>query len=189
MSVNLMTQGGLIYVPQGPGGVNLELLTRIDALEQELFTIKQTIGSDLEYGLAKVTNSSSVNTENGIAMSAMQNNAAINGTLANAIAGLKNSVRQRPVVISSSNKTKEKLVVINVWGSAQNSGFLISARSHVAQANSVMYMLSFTTNTHTSFCEIVRDGGMAPNCIISGTDIKIDFYNNDGGAYSVIKLF
>ncbi len=169
--------------------MNLEVLARISAIEQELSALKQTIGSDSEYGLAKVTNSSSVNTENGIAMSAMQNNAAINGTLANAIAGLQNSVRQRPVIISSSNKTKEKLVVINVWGNAPNGGFLISARSHVAQANSVMYMLSFTTNTHTSFCEIVRDGGMAPNCIISGTDIKIDFYNNDGGAYSVIRLF
>ena len=83
--------------------MNLEVLTRIGAIEQEISALKQTIGSDLEYGLAKVTNSSSVNTENGIAMSAMQNNAAIHGTLANRTKELEAKTIDRSLLYENSS--------------------------------------------------------------------------------------
>lgn len=50
------------------------------------------MATDTAYGLAKVTNSMDVTEESGIAMSAMQNNASVEGTLANSIKALELSI-------------------------------------------------------------------------------------------------
>lgn len=70
---------------------SLETLARIEFLEQELADLKQSIASETAYGLSKVTNAADVTQENGIALSAMQNNSSLEGTLANKIEKLNNS--------------------------------------------------------------------------------------------------
>lgn len=66
------------------GGVNLELLTRIDALERAVEQIRSQKASENAFGIAKLTNAQDVTDANsGLALSAMQNNAGIEGTIAN----------------------------------------------------------------------------------------------------------
>ncbi len=66
------------------GGVNLELLTRIDALEQAVDQIRSQKASENVFGFAKLTNAQDVTDANGgLALSAMQNNSSIEGTIAN----------------------------------------------------------------------------------------------------------
>lgn len=85
MSLSTMTPEGEEQVPTQGGAVSLETLARITVLEQELAELKSTIASDSAYGLAKVTNATDVTQESGIALSAMQNNASVEGTLRNEI--------------------------------------------------------------------------------------------------------
>lgn len=91
MSLSTMTPTGELPIPTRGGVTSPETLARIEVLEQELADLKQSIASDTAYGLSKVTNAADVTQENGIALSAMQNNSSLEGTLANKIEKLNNS--------------------------------------------------------------------------------------------------
>lgn len=74
------------------GGINLELLARLQLLEnevsglrQELTQVKQSRGGE-DYGLVKLTSSSTVTDSTGLALPTSENNATVEGTLANRIA-------------------------------------------------------------------------------------------------------
>lgn len=76
-----MTTTGELPIPTQGGATSLETLARITALEQELADLKRSVASDTAYGLAKVTNATDVTEEIGIAISAVQNNASVSGSL------------------------------------------------------------------------------------------------------------
>lgn len=67
--------------------------------------LKNTIASDSLYGLAKISNAADVTEENGIALSAIQNNASIDGTLAKKI---------QDIQIQLTNKVKVQGVKFSV---------------------------------------------------------------------------
>lgn len=70
----------------------MDLLDRIASIETEIDAIKNTKASEQEYGLSKISNACDVTeSNNGIALSAMQNNPSIVGTLANKVESISNS--------------------------------------------------------------------------------------------------
>ncbi len=74
------------------GGVNLELLTRLSVLEQEVAAIKETRATEASYGLARLSNATDITeTNNGLAIPASQNNAGITGSLRNVAASAQST--------------------------------------------------------------------------------------------------
>ncbi len=85
MGLYLMTPSGEIPIPSG-GGVNTDILKRITDMESELQLLKQSIATETDYGLAKITESSTVTEKDaGLVLSAIEKNPAVDGTLANQI--------------------------------------------------------------------------------------------------------
>lgn len=80
------------------GGINLEMLARLQALEdqvsrlrQELSEVKSSRGGN-DYGLVKLSASGAVTNSTGLALPTSENNAGLTGTLANRIATTQNRV-------------------------------------------------------------------------------------------------
>lgn len=68
------------------GGVNTDILKRITDMESELRLLKQSVATETDYGLAKITESSAVTEkDSGLVLSARERNPAVDGTLANKI--------------------------------------------------------------------------------------------------------
>lgn len=85
MEISVMTKEGLHPVR---GGYR-QLLTRIEAVEQ-------LRAGEHAFGLAKVTNAADVTAANGgLVLPAMQNNAALPGTLANRIISVRNALDKK----------------------------------------------------------------------------------------------
>lgn len=87
MKISIMTTNGLNGLG---GGENPNLQDRVAALEKENSDIKQSRAAEGMYGLAKISGSESVTeTDSGLVLGAVQNNAALPGTIANQIQELK----------------------------------------------------------------------------------------------------
>lgn len=94
MSISYMTPTGPIPIPVSGGAISLETLKKIADIEKELFNLKQTIASDTMFGLSKITSASDVTLESGIALSAVQNNPNIEGSIAQKVAKNKEKIEQ-----------------------------------------------------------------------------------------------
>lgn len=103
MSFSIMTPQGEINVPvSSGGGANLDLLNRITQLEQTVSELSGKLDAALKlradnetYGLVQLSDSESVTDGTGLALSAIQNNPTIDGTLANRIAGIRSSIAEK----------------------------------------------------------------------------------------------
>lgn len=84
----------MVWLPFLPawGGVNLELLTRLSALEQEVSAIKEAKATEVSYGLARLSNATDITeTNNALVLPALQNNAGIPGSLRNVAASAQST--------------------------------------------------------------------------------------------------
>lgn len=89
------------------GGVNRDLLRRVDSLENELAALKRQKASSVDYGLAMISGSSSVTSDNGLVLSAKEKNAAVNGTIANKISQVESQCNSK---ISQAEEQIDKIV-------------------------------------------------------------------------------
>lgn len=101
------------------GGINQSLLDRIDSLEsesqslkeeldqamRELQELKSTRATQNNYGLSKISGSSSITTDDGLVLSAKEKNASIDGTIAN---GQKKLQQDFKSLFNSALKTHDK---------------------------------------------------------------------------------
>lgn len=99
MSISKMGTNGLIDVPTKSGGVNLALLNRIKQLEQTVSELSRKLDAALNlradnetYGLVRLSDSESVTDGVGLALSAIQNNQAIEGTIRNRLEKITNGL-------------------------------------------------------------------------------------------------
>lgn len=82
MGMFLMTPTGEQKVPAGGGVANIELLTRLDVIENEIQILKKK-ATENEYGLAKISEASDVTeSDNGLVLGAKEKNANIDGSIA-----------------------------------------------------------------------------------------------------------
>lgn len=71
------------------------VLDRIEQIEQEILQINQTVSTTEHYGMAMVSESSSVTDANsGLVLSAKEKNAALSGTIMNILENVKGNVGQ-----------------------------------------------------------------------------------------------
>lgn len=93
--------------PVFSGGVPREVIQRIENIEQSR--------GDLEnYGLVKLTDSSSVTAKSGLVLPAAEKNPAVEGSVASQIAALRSiiNILKQPEVVPSSLGLKETLIGI-----------------------------------------------------------------------------
>lgn len=82
------------------GGINLELLAKLQALEDQVSGLRQELSevkssrAGNDYGLVKLSSSQSITNSVGLALPASENNESINGTLANRVAVTNDRIRQ-----------------------------------------------------------------------------------------------
>lgn len=136
MSISIMKKTGPLEVPTRGGGISLELLARISALESTVEGLTKSLGdanteiqrlSGLRathdrYGMAKICDLSTVTDSEGLVLPASQNNAAINGSLANRIKKLGD----RSLVVQHRLLNVNEQYVESQWGniySIFNLGF------------------------------------------------------------------
>lgn len=88
--------------PSG-GGTSQAVLDRIAALEQKIEQLEGKKATDSEYGLARISESSSVTeTGAGLVLGAKEKNAAITGTIAHGMSALGNKAEQAFDLASTS---------------------------------------------------------------------------------------
>lgn len=91
------------FQPVG-GGTGLDVLERLLAIEVELARIKESVATESSFGLAKITNAQNItNVDCGFALSALQNNAAVQGTLANRTKELEAKTIDRSLLYENSS--------------------------------------------------------------------------------------
>ncbi len=95
------------YRPVG-GGTGLDVLERLLAIEVELARIKESVATESSFGLAKITNAQNItNVDCGFALSALQNNAAVQGTLANRTKELEAKIAERSLLYENTSLIQE----------------------------------------------------------------------------------
>lgn len=94
MSVSIITPQGPVEVPVRGGGINLELLAKLQALEDQVSGLRQELSevkasrAGNDYGLVKLSSSQSITNSVGLALPASENNAGISGSLRQNIVSL-----------------------------------------------------------------------------------------------------
>lgn len=106
MSIGIMENG---QYKQLSGGVPQSVLTRITTIEGELNELKQEVGlvkdthaTTTHYGLAMLSATSDVTDANAFALSAIEKNASVDGTLANVSRKISNNLQQTKFFLLNS---------------------------------------------------------------------------------------
>ena len=72
-------------------------------MESELRLLKQSVATETDYGLAKITESSTVTEkDSGLVLSAREKNPAVDGTIGNSIEKIKNAIKKKIYYIYSA---------------------------------------------------------------------------------------
>ena len=107
MSLSIMTSQGEINVPtHSGGGVNLELLNRIEELENKVKQLTDRISTKADrsnYGMTKISDSSDVTEVTGFSLPSREKNPTLEGTMANKMERIKESISVRNIVFSNIN--------------------------------------------------------------------------------------
>ena len=138
MGLSIMTSQGEINVPtHSGGGVNLELLNRIENLEKAVDVLKSSRSSTEDFGLSKISDSTTVTTsDSGLVLGAKENNASISGTLANKI--LKVSDSQNDLKKKFAETLVDGFINIDILQYAENvvkKGLLYAYTASIEETN------------------------------------------------------
>lgn len=86
-----MTQNGAVPVPTQGGAASLEILSRISFLEHRIEKVEKH-ATENTYGVVRLSGATDITDSTGIALDSTQNNASVDGTLANRIVHNQNKI-------------------------------------------------------------------------------------------------
>lgn len=66
--------------------------------------------------------------------------------------------------------------------------FLVAVRNWTANASFSLWLVHGIQKTRYQGCTCISSSGVSSNVSLSGTDITITFYDNNGGGYAIIPL-